>query len=147
MCPDPRLGLAPPPDANFGVEGGVDVNGACSGHLNHVDPSDPLLHVESTSITSCVVVNPTTRRIEGSATADGVPVTFPATVSDAGEPGTADAFAITSSNGHDESGTPGRELPAPRRPIDRAGRRDGSTRLPGSSTAETRVQVRRARVR
>jgi len=91
--------------ANFGVKGGVDVNGGFFGHLNYVDHSDPQLHVKSTSITNYVVVNATTRQIEGTATANGVPVTFTVTVSDAGEPGTSDTFAITLSSGYSASGT------------------------------------------
>ena len=92
-------------NANFGVKGGVDVNGAFFGHLNYVDHTDPLLHVKSTSITNYIVVNATTRTIQGTATANGAPVNFTVTVSDAGEPGTSDTFAITLSNGYNESGT------------------------------------------
>jgi hypothetical protein len=90
--------------ANFGVKGGVDVNGAFIGHLNYVDHSNKM-HVKGVSITNYVVVDATTREIQGTATVDGMSVTFTVRVSDAGEPGTSDTFAISLSSGYNASGT------------------------------------------
>ena len=91
--------------ANFGVKGGVDVDGSFFGHLNYVD-HETNLHVKAESVTNYVIVNATTRRIDGTATIDGVSgFTFTVTVSDAGEPGTADTFAISLSSGYTATGT------------------------------------------
>lgn len=91
--------------ANFGVKGGVDVNGAFFGRLNYVD-HETNMHVKSESVTNYVIVNATTRQISGTASIDGVSgFTFTVTVSDAGEPGTADTFAISLSSGYAASGT------------------------------------------
>ena len=91
--------------ANFGLKGGVDVNGAFFGNLNYVDHATNM-HVKSDTITNYVIVDATTRTIEGTATIDGVPgFTFSVTVSDAGEPGSSDTFEITLSSGYSASGT------------------------------------------
>ncbi|HEX6882488.1 MAG TPA: post-COAP-1 domain-containing protein [Planctomycetota bacterium] len=76
-----------------------------SGNLNFVDHGDGI-HVKSESITSYTIVDATTRRIEGTASIDGMSgFTFTATLVDAGEPGTADSFALTLSSGYSASGT------------------------------------------
>jgi len=90
--------------ANFGFKGGSDASGATFGHLNYVD-HDAGLHVKSTSITGYVIVDAITREISGTAEADGASVTFVLTVSDAGEPGRADTFELTLSDGYTASGT------------------------------------------
>jgi len=89
---------------NFGLKAGVDSTGAFIGSLNFVD-HDEQLHVKSESITSYTVVDATTRTFTGTARIDGVAGTFTVTVSDAGEPGTADTFEITLSTGYTASGT------------------------------------------
>jgi len=90
--------------ANFGFKAGSDDTGAVFGNLNYIDHSTNL-HVKAGTITSYIVLNPTTRQFQGSATIDGAAGTFTATVTDAGEPGTADTFAITLSTGYAASGT------------------------------------------
>ena len=73
---------------------------APSGELDYVDHGIGM-HVHSTSITSYTIVDPRTRRIEGTCTIDGVGgFTFTATLADLGEPGTSDTFFITLSNGY-----------------------------------------------
>jgi hypothetical protein len=90
---------------NFGVKGGVEKSGAFSGHLNYIDHSSGM-HVEADSITNYVALGPTTREIDGTASIDGVPgFTFTVIVSDNGEPGSSDTFALTLSNGYLASGT------------------------------------------
>src|SRR5262245_3541401 len=91
--------------ANFGFKAGADETGAVFGQLNYVDHSTNM-HVKAVDITSYTAVNATTRQFQGTATiAKDSRCTFTATVSDAGEPGTADTFAITLSNGYSASGT------------------------------------------
>ena len=89
--------------ANFGVAGGIK-NGGLWGHLNYIDHGSAL-HVKGTAVTSYVVINKTTRRITGTAQINGVAGTYDVVVSDNGEPGTSDTFAITLSNGYAASGT------------------------------------------
>lgn len=89
--------------ANFGVAGGIK-NGGLWGHLNYIDHGSAM-HVKGTAVTSYVVINTTTRRITGTAQINGVAGTYDVVVSDAGEPGTSDTFAITLSNGYSASGT------------------------------------------
>ena len=76
-----------------------------SGHVNYVDHGTGL-HARSTDITAYVIVDATTRRIEGSAVLDdGSSVTFVVVVQDLGEPGTSDTFSISLSSGYSASGT------------------------------------------
>lgn len=78
---------------------------APSGQLNYLDHGLGM-HVKSTSITSYTIVNATTRTITGTCTIDGVAgFTFTVTVTDLGEPGRSDTFAISLSNGYAASGT------------------------------------------
>jgi hypothetical protein len=73
--------------------------------VNYVDHGTKL-HVRSTDITAYVIVNPTTRRIQGTAVLKGgTVVTFTVIVVDNGEPGTSDTFSISLSNGYSASGT------------------------------------------
>jgi hypothetical protein len=89
--------------ANFGVNARNPV--APSGHLNYVDHGISM-HVVSTAITAYTIVDATTRTIAGTCTIDGVAgFTFTATLTDLGEPGTSDTFALSLSNGYTSSGT------------------------------------------
>ncbi len=93
--------------ANFGVAGGIK-NGAFWGHLEYNDhgPSGPKVH--GTGVTAYMVVNPTTRHIEGTAEINGQSgFTYKVDVADNGEPGTNDTFAIALSNGYTASGNLG----------------------------------------
>lgn len=89
--------------ANFGVAGGIK-NGALWGHLTYIDHGSGM-QVKGTAVTSYQTINPTTRRITGTAAINGVAGTYDVVVSDAGEPGTADTFTISLSNGYTASGT------------------------------------------
>lgn len=90
-------------NANFGLNARDPVDP--SGHVNYVDHGTKL-HVRSTDITAYVIVNPTTRRIQGTAVLKGgTVVTFTVIVVDNGEPGTSDTFSISLSNGYSASGT------------------------------------------
>jgi len=89
--------------ANFGVTGGIRKD-AFRGHLSYIDHGTGL-KLKGTGVTSYVVVDATTRRIEGTASIDGVAGTYKVVVSDNGEPGRNDRFAITLSNGYSASGT------------------------------------------
>lgn len=87
--------------ASFGVAGGVR-NGGYWGHLNFVDHSG--LHVKAISITDYEVIDDTTRRMAGTAKAGKSRVSYEVVVSDNGEPGTADTFSLTLSNGYTAAG-------------------------------------------
>lgn len=90
---------------NFGLKAGANENGAFFGHLNYVDHEDNM-HVKAESITSYILIDETTRQIEGTARIDKESgFTFTIVVSDAGEPGVADTFELTLSNGYTASGT------------------------------------------
>jgi hypothetical protein len=90
---------------NFGIAGGIK-NGAYWGHLTYIDHANQSPKVKATAITNYIVVNNTTRRIEGNCEIDGQSgYTFIAIVSDNGEPGTNDAFSLALSNGYTASGT------------------------------------------
>ena len=88
--------------ANFGVAGGIK-NGGLWGHLTYIDHGSGM-KVKGTSVTSYQVINKTTRRITGTAEINGVAGTYDVVVSDEGEPGTNDTFAIILSNGYTASG-------------------------------------------
>jgi hypothetical protein len=90
--------------ANFGVAGGIR-NGAFWGHLTYIDHGSGGPKVKGTGVTDYVVVNTTTRHIEGTAEVNGqAGFTYKVDVSDNGEPGTNDTFALTLSNGYAASG-------------------------------------------
>ena len=90
--------------ANFGVNARDPASP--SGHLNYVDHGTTIMHVVSTSITGYTIVNATTRTITGTCTINRAgSFTFTATLTDLGQPGTADTFAISLSNGYVASGT------------------------------------------
>jgi hypothetical protein len=88
--------------ANFGVTGGIRKD-AFRGHLTYIDHNTGL-KVKGTGVTAYVVEDAKTRRIEGTATINGVAGTYKVVVSDNGEPGRNDSFAITLSNGYSASG-------------------------------------------
>ena len=91
----------------FGVSGGIK-NGAFWGHLTYIDhgPNGP--KVKGTGVTTYVVVDATTRRIEGSAEIDGQSgFTYTVIVADNGEPGRNDTFTLSLSNGYTASGSLG----------------------------------------
>jgi hypothetical protein len=87
---------------NFGVAGGIR-NGSLWGHLTYIDHGTGL-KVKATAITAYVIINTTTRQIDGTCEINGVPGTFSVIVSDKGEPGRNDTFDITLSNGYKASG-------------------------------------------
>jgi len=90
--------------ANFGVAGGIK-NGGLWGHLTYIDHGPAGVKVKGTSVTSYEDIGPTSRRIKGTADVDGGSVEYTVEVTDAGEPGRADTFSITLSNGYSASGT------------------------------------------
>jgi hypothetical protein len=86
--------------ANFGVGGGMK-NGALWGHLSYVDHGAGGPKVKGTGVTRYVVLDPTSRRIEGTAEINGQPgFTYQVDLSDEGEPGRADRFVLHLSNGY-----------------------------------------------
>jgi Ice-binding-like len=89
--------------ANFGVTGGIRKD-AFRGHLTYIDHGTGL-KLKSTSVTAYVVVDAKTRHIEGTASIDGVAGTYKVDVTDNGEQGKNDRFAIALSSGYSASGT------------------------------------------
>ncbi|HYS21061.1 MAG TPA: post-COAP-1 domain-containing protein, partial [Gemmatimonadales bacterium] len=90
--------------ANFGVAGGIK-NGGLWGHLTYIDHGPNGFKVKGTGVTSYEVTGPTSRRIKGTAEVDGVGgYTYIVDVTDNGEPGRNDTFAITLSNTYSASG-------------------------------------------
>jgi hypothetical protein len=90
---------------NFGVAGGIK-HGAWWGHLTYIDhgPNGP--RVKGTGVTAYVVVNATTRHIEGNAQVNDTDgFTYSVDVVDNGEPGRNDVFTLRLSNGYSGSGT------------------------------------------
>ena len=91
----------------FGVAGGVK-NGALWGHLTYIDHGPGGPKVKGTGVTAYVIVNPTTRHIEGTCEVNGqTGFTYKVDVADNGEPGRNDTFALRLSNGYSASGTLG----------------------------------------
>lgn len=88
--------------ANFGVTGRI-AKGALRGHLTYIDHGTDL-RVKGTGVTSYVALDAKTRRIEGTASINGVAGTYKVVVSDNGERGRNDSFAITLSNGYSALG-------------------------------------------
>ena len=75
----------------FGVGAAYRPDGSLTGHLVYID-HDIDMKVQSTAITD--FLTGCTSHINGNATANSAPVTFNVTVTDHGEPGTADTFSI-----------------------------------------------------
>jgi len=89
--------------ANFAVAGGMKTNGLW-GHLTFIDHGNGL-KVKGTSVTAYTVTGPLSRRIEGTADVAGEgSVTYVVDVTDNGEPGRADTFSLSLSNGYFASG-------------------------------------------
>jgi hypothetical protein len=94
--------------ANFSVGGGIKENGDLTGHLTYIDKGSNNLRVKETGVTAYEVVNPTTRRIRGTAEINGQGgFTFEVVVADNGEPGRDDTFVLNLSNGYNASGNLG----------------------------------------
>jgi len=89
---------------NFGVAGGIK-NGGLWGHLTYQDHGSNGPKVKSTGVTAYTVTDETSRHIEGTADIDGRAGTYQVDVTDAGEPGRNDVFALTLSTGYAASGT------------------------------------------
>jgi len=84
--------------ANFAVAGGIK-NGFW-GHLQYNDHGNGL-KVKGTGVTAYVIVDATTRHIEGTCEINGASGSYKVDVSDITEPGKdADSFSITLSNGY-----------------------------------------------
>lgn len=92
--------------ATFGVAGGIKNDGFW-GHLTYIDHGTGGVKVKGTGVTAYEVTGPISRRISGTAEIDGVSGTYTVDVTDAGEPGRNDTFAITLSTGYSASGTLG----------------------------------------
>jgi hypothetical protein len=85
------------------VAGGLK-NGGFWGHLSYIDHGLGL-KVKGLAVTAYEVTGPTSRRIAGTARVNGVDgFGYVADVSDNGEPGRADTFDLTLSNGYHAGG-------------------------------------------
>jgi hypothetical protein len=94
-------------ESNFGVAGGIR-HGAFWGHLTYEDHARNGPKVKGEGVTAYVALDATTRHIEGTARVNGRPgFTYQVDVSDQGEPGRSDTFAIRLSNGYSASGVLG----------------------------------------
>jgi lysophospholipase L1-like esterase len=100
-------GTASGAKANFGIDGGIQ-NGVAWGDLTYFDHGDGLT-LKSTRITTYAPgPSANSRHIEGTAQVNGVDgYTFTVVVTDNGEPGTNDTFAIQLSNGYQATGSLG----------------------------------------
>jgi hypothetical protein len=94
--------IASPSRNTFGVAGGLRNRGFW-GHLTYIDHSTGL-KVRATSITSYTATGATWRQIKGTALINDVAGTFIVDLSDNGEPGRVDTFAIQLSNGYRAQG-------------------------------------------
>ena len=91
--------------STFAVSGGIR-HGAFWGHLTYEDHARNGVDVKSSRVTAYSVLDATTRRIEGTAKVNGrAGFTYQVDVSDNGEPGRNDTFAIRLSNGYRASGS------------------------------------------
>jgi hypothetical protein len=90
---------------NFGVAGGVK-QGALWGHLTYIDHGSGGPQVKGTGVTDYEVMSGTTRHIEGTAEINGQGgFTYKVDVTDNGEPGRNDYFALSLSNGYGAQGS------------------------------------------
>jgi len=81
--------------ANFGVAGGIKVDGTMFGHLEFIDHGSTGPKVHGTGVTNYSVVNPTTRKIDGTAEVNGQSgFTYSVMATDGDDAGTSDAFSI-----------------------------------------------------
>ena len=91
----------------FGVSGGIK-NGSFWGHLTYIEHGAGGPRVKGTGVTNYVVVDATTRRIEGDCEINGqAGYRYSVEVSDNGEPGRDDVFRLRLSNGYQAGGTLG----------------------------------------
>jgi hypothetical protein len=90
--------------ANFGVTAGFSRKGKLRGHLTYLDHGTDM-KVKGTGVTAYVALDARTRHIEGTASINGAAGTYVVEVTDNGEPGKHDKFAITLSTGYSASGT------------------------------------------
>jgi hypothetical protein len=87
------IALATGGKGSFGFVGGIQPDATFRGHLVWIN-HDTGLRVQSTSITGFVSAS-CSSTIQGIGDSTSGPVTFTATVTDAGEPGTSDTFSIS----------------------------------------------------
>ncbi len=81
--------------ANFGVAGGIKEDGTMFGHLEFIDHGSTGPKVHGTGVTNYSVVNPTTRKIDGTAEVNGQSgFTYSVMATDGDDAGTSDAFSI-----------------------------------------------------
>ena len=91
--------------ATFGVSGGIK-NGKFWGHLSFNDHGKNGIKVKSTSVTAYILIDATTRQIEGIAKVEGQGAfAYTVIVKDSGEPGTNDTFSLVVSNGYSVAGS------------------------------------------
>lgn len=89
----------------FGVAGGIK-HGKFWGHLTYEDHFRNGTKVKGTGVTGYAALDEKTRRIEGTAKVNGRPgFTYRVDVSDNGEPGRQDTFALRLSNGYSVAGS------------------------------------------
>jgi hypothetical protein len=90
---------------NFGMDAGIETDGTLIGSLNYKDQTCGM-RVKATSITAYAPgATAASRRIQGTAEVNGASgFTFVLEVADNGEPGTADTFSLSVSNGYQASG-------------------------------------------
>jgi hypothetical protein len=87
---------------NFAVAGGMEDGW---GHLTLIDHGADGPKVKGTGVTGYEITGPVSRRITGTAEVDGFGgITYTVDVTDNGEPGREDTFAIELSNGYRASG-------------------------------------------
>jgi len=85
---------------NFGVAGGIKGGAPLWGHLVYID-HEANMKVKGTGVTAYDAPETTTRHIEGTCEVDGCP--YEVVVTDNGEPGRNDKFAIRLSNVYNAS--------------------------------------------
>jgi len=91
--------------ATFGVSGGIK-HDKFWGQLSYNEHGKNGIKVKSTSVTGYIVIDAVTRQIDGIAKVNGKGAfAYTVIVSDNGEPGRADTFSLTVSNGYSASGT------------------------------------------
>src|SRR5712692_1831244 len=95
--------IAPSGDRGTSAVAGGIKNSAFWGHLTYIDHGTKM-KVKGTGVTAYVIVNPTTRRIEGTCEINGISGTYKVTVSDNGEPGRLDSFTLELSSGYFATG-------------------------------------------
>jgi len=90
--------------ATFAVAGGTKNDGLW-GHLSYIDHGGDGLKVKGTGVTAYTVTGFISRHIEGTAEVNGAPgFTYKVDVTDSGEPGRDDTFALELSNGYRAEG-------------------------------------------